>query len=203
MKGMLVAIKKIKRIAKLEFYGGKAKPGPELAGLGLVMPNFTREFNDATKDRGEEPVPVTITVFEDKSHSFVLHTTPAAFKLKQAAKIKKGSANSKTTKVATISADDVRKIAEYKLPDLNTDSVESAMNSIVGTAKQMGILVEGLMDIQAEKAAAEAANKAIAAAAKKDAELAAAEAAAKEAKNASIEVETTVQSNPDKEEGNK
>lgn len=200
---MLVA-KKIKRIAKLEFFGGAAKPGPELAGLGLVMPNFTREFNDATRDRGSEPVPVTITVYEDKSHSFVLHTTPAAFKLKQAAKIKKGSANSKTQKVATISAEEVRKIAEYKLPDLNTDSVESAINSIVGTAKQMGILVEGLMDVKAEKAAAEAAAKAEAAAAKKDAELAAAEAAAKEAKNTPIEVETTAQSNPgDKEEATK
>lgn len=191
--------KKIKRIAKLEFYGGKSKPGPELAGLGLVMPNFTREFNDATKDRGDEPVPVTITVYEDKSHSFVLHTTPTAFKLKKAAKITKGSANSKTTKVATISLEDAKKIAEYKLPDLNTTDLDSALNSVVGTAKQMGILVEGFMDVKAEQAKAAAAAKANAAAAKKDAELAAMEAAAKDAKNQSVEVETIKQAAPEAE----
>lgn len=203
---MLMAKKKeVVRVAKLEFFGGQAKPGPELAGLGLVMPNFTREFNDATRERGSEPVPVTITVYNDKSHSFILHTTPAAFKIKQAAKIKKGSGNSKTTKVATITAAQAREIAEYKLPDLNTDDVESAINSIVGTAKQMGVLVEGYMDIKKEKAAAAAAAAAEADAAKRDAELAAAEAAAKENKDKPIEVETTAQSNPgDKsEEGDK
>ena len=138
-----MAKKEIKRIAKLEFNAGQAKPGPELAGLGIVMPEFTRQFNDATRERGSEPVPVTITVYTDKSFTYKLHTSPAAYKLKQAAKIKSGSANAKTTKVATIKLEQLREIAEYKLPDMNTDSVDSAMHSVAGTARNMGILIEG------------------------------------------------------------
>lgn len=138
-----MAKKEIKRIAKLEFNAGQAKPGPELAGLGIVMPEFTKQFNDQTRERGSEPVPVTITVYTDKSFKFVLHTSPTAYKLKQAAKIKSGSANAKTTKVATIKLAQLREIAEYKMPDMNTDSVDSAMHSVAGTAKNMGILIEG------------------------------------------------------------
>lgn len=138
-----MAKKEIKRIAKLEFNAGQAKPGPELAGLGIVMPEFTRQFNDATRERGSEPVPVTITVYTDKSFTYKLHTSPTAYKLKQAAKVKSGSANAKTTKVATIKLDQLREIAEYKLPDMNTDSVDSAMHSVAGTARNMGILIEG------------------------------------------------------------
>ncbi len=90
-----------------------------------------------------EPVPVQITVYNDKSFEFKLFTSPASYKLKQAAKIESGSSNAKTTKVATITVDQLREIAQYKLPDLNTDDVEAAMAIIAGTARNMGILIDG------------------------------------------------------------
>ncbi|MGL4183792.1 MAG: 50S ribosomal protein L11 [Metamycoplasmataceae bacterium] len=149
--------KKVVRIAKLEFNAGQAKPGPELAGLGIVMPEFTKQFNDATKDRGNEPVPVEITIHDDKSFIFKLFTAPATYKLMQAANIKKGSANSKTTKVATITKKQLEEIASYKLVDLNTDDLEAGMRIIAGTAKNMGILIEGFDNIdEANKQAKEA-----------------------------------------------
>ena len=132
--------KKIKRIAKLQFNAGQAKPGPELAGLGIVMPEFTKQFNDATRDRGSEPVPVAITVYDDRSFTFKLFTAPASYKLMEAAKIKKGSENAKTTKVATITKKQLEEIAQYKLVDLNTDNIESAMRTIAGTRKKYGNL---------------------------------------------------------------
>lgn len=135
--------KEIVRIAKLEFNAGQAKPGPELAGLGIVMPEFTKQFNDQTKDRGSEPVPVEITIYKDKSFTFKLFTAPAAYKLKQAAKIETGSSNSKSNIVATITMEQLKEIAEYKLVDLNTDDVNQAMKIIAGTAKNMGIAIEG------------------------------------------------------------
>ncbi|VEU78191.1 50S ribosomal protein L11 [Mycoplasmopsis columbinasalis] len=133
----------IVRVRKLQFLAGQAKPGPALAGVGINMPGFTRAFNDATKDRNSEPVPVEITVYKNKSFDFKLFTAPASFKLKQAAKIQSGSAKSKTTKVASITVDQLKEIAEYKLPDLSTDNIESAMKTIAGTARQMGITIEG------------------------------------------------------------
>ena len=136
--------KKIKRIAKLEIMAGKSKPGPELASLGITMIQFCTKFNEATKKRAGDIVPVEITAYDDKSFDFVLKTTPAAFLLKKAAKIEKGSPNSITTKVATISSDEVRKIAEYKLPDLNANDIDAAMKIIEGTARNMGIVVEGM-----------------------------------------------------------
>ena len=201
MKGLLVAKKEIKRIAKLEFLAGQAKPGPELAGLGIVMPEFTKAFNDETRDRGNEPVPVTITVYTDKSFDFKTHTSPAAYKLKQSAKIQKGSDNSKTTKVATLTKDQIKEIAEYKMPDLNTDNVESAIKMIAGTAKNMGILVEGIDDVSKEMEAAKAAEKANAAASAKEAELNQAAEAAKENKEF-VESETINQkASDDQNEG--
>ncbi|WP_342252570.1 50S ribosomal protein L11 [Spiroplasma endosymbiont of Amphibalanus improvisus] len=135
--------KKITRIAKLEFLAGTAKPGPELASLGINMPQFCIKFNDQTKDRKGDIVPVVITAYEDKSCDFVLKTTPAAIMLKRAANIEKGSANSKINKVANISIDDLKKIAEYKLPDLSAHDVDAAMKIIAGTAKNMGITIDG------------------------------------------------------------
>lgn len=135
--------KQIVRVAKLEFNAGQAKPGPELAGLGIVMPEFTKQFNDQTRDRGSEPVPVEITIYKDKSFTFKLFTAPAAYKLIQAAKIQKGSPNSKTTIAGTITVKQLQEIAEYKLVDLNTDNVKQAMKIIAGTAKNMGIAIEG------------------------------------------------------------
>ena len=152
--------KEIVRVAKLEFNAGQAKPGPELAGLGIVMPEFTKQFNDQTKDRGSEPVPVEITIYKDKSFTFRLFTAPAAYKLIQAAKIQKGSSNSKTTIAGTITVKQLQEIAEYKLVDLNTDNVKSAMKIIAGTAKNMGIAIEGWDDIEKLKADAIEAQKA-------------------------------------------
>lgn len=137
-------MKKVAKVLKLQFPAGGARPGPALAGAGINMPQFCTAFNDATKDRAGDIVPVIITAYEDKSFAFVLKTTPASVLLKKAAGIKTASANSKTTKVATVSAEDIRKIAEYKMPDLNANDVEAAMRIIEGTARNMGILVEGM-----------------------------------------------------------
>lgn len=115
-----MAKKEVVRVAKLQFNAGQAKPGPALAGLGIVMPEFTRQFNDATRDRGSEPVPVAITIYKDKSFDFKLFTSPASYKIKQLAKIESGSSNSKTTKVAKLTLEQLREIAQYKLVDLNT-----------------------------------------------------------------------------------
>ena len=152
--------KQIVRVAKLEFNAGQAKPGPELAGLGIVMPEFTKQFNDQTRDRGSEPVPVEITIYKDKSFTFKLFTAPAAYKLIQAAKIQKGSPNSKTTIAGTITVKQLQEIAEYKLVDINTDNVKQAIKIIAGTAKNMGIAIEGWDDIEKLKADAIEAQKA-------------------------------------------
>lgn len=137
-------MKRVARVVKLQFPAGGARPGPALAGAGINMPQFCSAFNDATKDRAGDIVPVIITAYEDKSFDFVLKTTPASVLLKKAAGIKSASANAKTTKVATISADEIRKIAEYKLPDLNANDIEAAMKIIEGTARNMGIVVDGM-----------------------------------------------------------
>ncbi|AGY41720.1 MULTISPECIES: 50S ribosomal protein L11 [Mesoplasma] len=136
--------KRITRIAKLEFMAMQAKPGAELASLGINMPEFTKQFNDATKDRAGDVVPVVITAYDDKSFDYILKTTPAAILLKRAAGIERGASNAKTQTVATISADKVREIAEYKLVDLNANDVEAAMKIIAGTAKNMGIKITGM-----------------------------------------------------------
>ena len=136
--------KKVAKVVKLEILGGQAKPGSALASAGINMPKFCTAFNDQTKDRMGKVVPVIITAYEDKSCDFVIKTTPAAVLLLEAAKVKKGSGNAATTKVATISAEDVKKIAEYKMPDLNANDIEAAMKIIAGTAKNMGIVVEGM-----------------------------------------------------------
>ncbi|AHI53449.1 50S ribosomal protein L11 [Spiroplasma sabaudiense Ar-1343] len=143
-KEVLPVAKKVTRIAKLEFMAMQAKPGAELASLGINMPQFTQQFNDATKDRAGDVVPVVITAYDDKSFDFILKTTPAAILLKKAAKLQKGAKLSGTETVATISADEVRKIAEYKMVDLTANSIEAAMKTIEGTARQMGIKVEGM-----------------------------------------------------------
>ncbi|MCH5171513.1 MAG: 50S ribosomal protein L11 [Erysipelotrichales bacterium] len=134
--------KKIAKVVKMELPGGDAKPGPKLASAGILMPKFCTDFNAKTADRRGEIVPVIITAYEDKSFDFVIKTSPVAGLLLKAAGIKKGSANSKTTKVAKISKDDLRKIAEYKMPDLNCNDVEAAMKIIAGTARNMGIEID-------------------------------------------------------------
>lgn len=134
--------KKIAKVVKLELIGGEAKPGPKLASAGIIMPKFCTDFNAKTADRRGEIIPVIITAYEDKSCDFVLKTSPVAGLLKKAAGIDKGSSNAKTKKVGHISQADLRKIAEYKLPDLNCNDVEAAMKVIEGSARNMGIVVD-------------------------------------------------------------
>ena len=134
--------KKVAKVCKLQFPAGGAKPGPALASAGINMPQFCSAFNDATRERAGDLVPVVITAYEDKSFDFVLKTTPAAIMIKKAAGVKKAGTNQKQI-VGTITADQVREIAEYKMPDLNANDVEAAMRIVAGTAKNMGVEVEG------------------------------------------------------------
>ncbi len=136
--------KKIAKVCKLQFMAGGAKPGPALASAGINMPQFCVQFNDATKDRAGDVVPVLITAYEDKSFDFVLKTTPASNMILKAAKVSKGSSNAKTTKAGSITVDQLREIAEYKMPDLNANDIEGAMKIVAGTARNMGITVEGM-----------------------------------------------------------
>ena len=134
--------KKVAKICKLQFPAGGAKPGPALASAGINMPQFCSAFNDATRDRGGDLVPVIITAYEDKSFDFVLKTTPAPILIKKAAGIAKASGNQKEIS-GKITVDQLREIAEYKMPDLNANDVDAAMRIIAGTAKNMGVKVEG------------------------------------------------------------
>lgn len=135
--------KEITRIAKLELVGGQAKPGPALASVGINMAEFTKQFNDKTKDRNGKVVPVVITAYKDKSFDFVTKTTPTTILLKEAAKIQKGSSNALTNKVAKITKDQALEIAKYKLEDMNANDEEAALRMVAGTARQMGIEIEG------------------------------------------------------------
>ena len=134
--------KKVAKVCKLQFPAGGARPGPALASAGINMPQFCTAFNDATKERAGDVVPVIITAYEDKSFDFVIKTTPAAMMIKKAAGIKKASGNQKEIS-GKITVDQLREIAEYKMPDLNANDVEAAMRIVAGTAKNMGGEVEG------------------------------------------------------------
>lgn len=138
--------KKIKTIIKLQIVGGKANPappvGPVLGQHGIAIQDFCMRFNDATKDKMGEVVPVEITVYEDRSFDFIMKTAPAAELLKKAAKVEKGAANPLKDKVGKVSKDQLREIAEKKMVDLNANDVEGAMNIVAGTARSMGIKIE-------------------------------------------------------------
>ncbi len=142
--------KKVTRIAKLQFEAGQAKPGPELAGLGIDMGGFTKEFNDATRDRSGDVVPVVITAYDDRSYEFVLKTTPAANMIKKAAGIKSGSSNAPGEIVGSVTVAQLQEIAEYKMEDLNASSMEAAISMLKGTARNMGVSVEGEAQTQSE-----------------------------------------------------
>ncbi|WP_027122231.1 50S ribosomal protein L11 [[Mycoplasma] imitans] len=146
-----MAKKEITRIAKLELIGGQAKPGPALASVGINMGEFTKQFNEKTKDRMGDIVPVIITAFNDKSFLFELKTTPVTVLLKKAAKIERGAKNPKTEKVGKISKAEALKIAEYKMADLNAYDAEAALRMIAGTAKQMGLEIEGVDPVTKSK----------------------------------------------------
>ncbi|GAA0117673.1 50S ribosomal protein L11 [Clostridium senegalense] len=138
--------KKITGMIKLQLPAGKATPappvGPALGQHGVNIMGFCKEFNAKTADKAGLIIPVVITVYQDRSFSFILKTPPAAVLLKKAAGIESGSGVPNRTKVATVTAAQVREIAELKMPDLNAASVETAMSMIAGTARSMGITVE-------------------------------------------------------------
>ena len=138
--------KKVTGYIKLQIPAGKATPtppvGPALGQHGVNIVEFTKQFNAKTADQGDLIIPVVITVYADRSFSFITKTPPAAVLLKKACNIKSGSGTPNKTKVAKISKEEIKKIAELKMPDLNAASIETAMSMIEGTAKSMGIVVE-------------------------------------------------------------
>ena len=138
--------KKVEGYIKLQIEAGKATPappvGPALGQHGVNIVQFTKEFNARTADQQGKIIPVVITVYADRSFSFITKTPPAAVLIKKACKIQKASSVPNKTKVATLSKADLQKIAETKMPDLNAASLESAMSMIAGTARSMGVTVE-------------------------------------------------------------
>ena len=138
--------KKVTGLIKLQIPAGKATPappvGPALGQHGVNIMQFTKEFNERTKNEGDLIIPVVITVYADRSFSFVTKTPPAAVLIKKACGLKSGSGVPNKTKVAQLSKEDLRKIAEQKMPDLNAASVEAAMSMIAGTARSMGVVVK-------------------------------------------------------------
>lgn len=139
--------KQIETFIKLQVKGGQANPappiGPALGSKGLNIMMFCKAFNARTKDRMGQVLPVVITVYKDKSFDFVVKTPPAPVLLLDAAKLKKGSSEPNLNKVGSVTWDQVKQIAELKMPDLNAFTVESAMKMVAGTARSMGITVNG------------------------------------------------------------
>ena len=136
-------LKSIKVTLKLQIQAGKANPappvGPALGQHGINIQEFCQQFNDATKDKGSDIIPVELRVYDDRSFDFVLKTPPAAYLLKRAAGVEKGSGEPHKKKVGKVTKADVRKIAEQKMEDLNANDLEAAERIIMGTAKNMGI----------------------------------------------------------------
>ena len=139
--------KKVTGYIKLQVPAGKANPsppvGPALGQHGVNIMQFCKEFNARTSDQMGMVIPVVITVFADRSFSFITKTPPAAVLLLKAAGLKSGSGEPNRNKVGKVTEEQIREIATTKLPDLNTDSVESAMRTVAGTARSMGLVVEG------------------------------------------------------------
>ena len=190
------AIKKI----KLQIPAGKATPAPPvgtvLGPAGINLQDFCTKYNDATRDKMGDVVPCEISIYDDRSFDFVLKTAPAAFLLKKVAKIKSGSKKGANEIVATITEKELREIAETKMPDLNAYDVESAMKQIAGTARNMGIAVKGVNDVELQEQAKEAAIE------EKEAEKREAELAEMEesVNNTNAEVEVINEKEDNKEE---
>ncbi len=180
---MFFVAKEILKKIKLQIPAGKATPAPPvgtvLGPAGINLQEFCTKFNDASKDKMGDIVPVEITLYADKSYDFVLKTAPAAFLIKKYAKINKGSAKGANDIVATITKEDLRAIAENKLPDLNAYTVEEAMKIIEGTARNMGVAVKGVNDAELQEKAKES-KKEEAEQAKREAELEQLEASAQD-----------------------
>ena len=186
---MAQVVKKI----KLQIPAGKATPAPPvgtvLGPAGINLQEFCTKYNDATRDKMGDILPVEITVYEDRTFDFVIKTPPTAFLVKKVAKITKGSTKGANQVVATITKDELKQIAETKLPDLNAYDLEAAMAIVEGTARNMGVAVKGLNDAELQEQQKEA-QKEEAEAAKREAELETMEAEAKEAKMGEVEVIT-------------
>ena len=139
--------KEISALIKLQIRGGAANPsppvGPALGAKGVNIMDFCKQFNGRTQEKQGKLLPVVITVFADKSFNFIIKTPPASVQLLEVAKLKKGSAESNRIKVASVTWDDVKKIAEDKMVDLNAFKISSAMKMVAGTARSMGINVKG------------------------------------------------------------
>lgn len=139
--------KEITGMIKLQIKGGAANPsppvGPALGSKGVNIMEFCKQFNARTQDKPGKILPVVITVYADKSFDFIVKTPPVAVQLKDAAKLKSGSAEPNRKKVASVSWEDVKRIAEDKMPDLNCFKIESAMSMVAGTARSMGVTVSG------------------------------------------------------------
>ncbi|NBC83820.1 MAG: 50S ribosomal protein L11 [Bacteroidetes bacterium] len=139
--------KEVEGLVKLQIKGGAANPsppvGPALGAKGVNIMEFCKQFNARTQEKAGKVLPVVITVYSDKSFDFIVKTPPVAVQLKEATKLKSGSAEPNRVKVASISWDQVKDIAADKMPDLNCFTVESAMKMVAGTARSMGITVKG------------------------------------------------------------
>lgn len=189
--------KKVTKVVKIQIPAGKATPAPPVGTifgpLGINLQEFCTRYNDATRDKMGDIIPCEVSIYEDRSFDFVLKTPPAASLLLKVAGINKGGVKGANEIVATITKDQLRSVAETKMPDLNTTSIDKAMKIVAGTARNMGIAVEGLNDEELLEQAEEA-KEAEAEMAKLDAEFAEMEAEVKASAGAEApEVETTAQ----------
>lgn len=190
---MFYVAKEIFRKVKLQIEAGKATPAPPVGTavgpLGINIQDFCQKYNDATRDKMGNVIPVELTVYTDKSFDFVLKTPPAAKLIKQYAKINKASSKGANEIVATLTKEDVQKIAETKMADLNAYDIEAAMRIIEGTARNMGVAVKGVNDAELAEQAKEAAAEELEAA-KREAALEAMEASAADTSVDNVEVTT-------------
>jgi len=189
--------KKVTKVVKIQIPAGKATPAPPVGTifgpLGINLQEFCTRYNDATRDKMGDIIPCEVSVYDDRSFDFVLKTPPAASLLLKVAGVQKGGVKGANDIVATITKDQLKQVAEIKLPDLNTNDIEQAMKIVAGTARNMGIAVKGLNDVELEEQAEEA-KEAEAEMAKLDAEFAEMEAEAKANADAEVpEVESTEQ----------
>ena len=189
--------KKVTKVVKIQIPAGKATQAPTVGTifgpLGINLQEFCTRYNDATRDKMGDIIPCEVSVYEDRSFDFVLKTPPAASLLLKVAGVQKGGVKGANDIVATITKDQLKQVAEIKLPDLNTNDIEQAMKIVAGTARNMGIAVKGLNDVELEEQAEEA-KEAEAEMAKLDAEFAEMEAEAKANADAEVpEVESTEQ----------
>ena len=161
-KDVFYVAKEVVKKIKLQIPAGKATPAPPvgtvLGPAGINLQEFCTKYNDATRDKLGDVVPVEISVYEDRTFDFILKTPPAAELIKKYAKIKSGSKKGAHEIVSTLSQEDVKAIAEIKLPDLNAYTVEEAMKIVEGTARNMGVAVKGVNDAELAEEAAEAAE---------------------------------------------